>query len=202
MRLFVVIMALAAIASCSGGQEKKAAESGESGIPAVQARTVTTGTQATASVKAMLEAYYALKDALVEYDTATANRTAAQLAIAADSVKTDGITDSLLAVTIKNFSGTISAESRALIEEKDLVEKKRSFSMISETMYPLLQSIQYNEAVVYHQMCPMAFNDNETAFWLSKDREVVNPYLGRKHPKYASGMLHCGEVKDSLAFGK
>jgi hypothetical protein len=48
----------------------------------------------------------------------------------------------------------------------------------------------------------MAFNDNETAFWLSDNREVVNPYLGKKHPKYASGMLHCGEVKDSLAYAK
>jgi hypothetical protein len=48
----------------------------------------------------------------------------------------------------------------------------------------------------------MAFNDNETAFWLSNSREVVNPYLGKKHPKYASGMLHCGEVKDSIAYAK
>jgi hypothetical protein len=48
----------------------------------------------------------------------------------------------------------------------------------------------------------MAFNDNEAAYWLSNSREVVNPYLGKKHPKYSSGMLHCGEVKDSLNYGK
>ncbi len=74
--------------------------------------------------------------------------------------------------------------------------------MITENLYPLLQAAQYQGNTVYQQMCPMAFNDNEAAYWLSNSREVVNPYLGKKHPKYSAGMLHCGEVKDSLNYRK
>jgi hypothetical protein len=46
----------------------------------------------------------------------------------------------------------------------------------------------------------MAFNDTETAQWLSKTEDIRNPYLGLHHPKYKSGMLECGEVKDSIDY--
>ena len=45
----------------------------------------------------------------------------------------------------------------------------------------------------------MAFGD-EVANWISNSSEIMNPYLGKKHAKYKDGMLHCGEVTDSLAF--
>jgi len=201
MRTPFLILIIALLSACSGGGDKQTSATEET-APQVQPRTVSVSSPAMSSITALLGAYYDLKDALVEYDTSAANTAAASLSRAADTVNTDGISDTTLAFTIRSFAGTVAAEAKALAGEPDLVEKKRSFSMITENIYPLLQSVQYNEGVVYHQMCPMAFNDTETAFWLSRDREVVNPYLGKKHPKYASGMLHCGEVKDSLAFGK
>jgi hypothetical protein len=200
MKHWILICSLAIFSACGGGAKEESSEAAAA-VPA-EAKTVEVAQATTASVTSMLTVYYQLKDALVEYDTVAANRAANALVVAADSVNTKEITDSTLAATLQNFSGSISSEAKALVAETDLGEKKRSFSMISENLYPLLQSIQYNEKVIYHQMCPMAFNDNETAFWLSDDREVVNPYLGKKHPKYASGMLHCGEVKDSLAYAK
>jgi Protein of unknown function (DUF3347) len=200
MKYLVLISAVMVFSACSGGNKEGSAET----APAepLATKTIQVSAATTSSITSMLSSYYQLKDALVEYDTAAANIAAAALVIAADSVKTKEITDSALAVTLQNFSGSIASEAKALAGETDLVEKKRSFSMITENLYPMLQAIQYDETVVYHQMCPMAFNDNETAFWLSNNREVVNPYLGKKHPKYASGMLHCGEVKDSLAYAK
>jgi Protein of unknown function (DUF3347) len=200
MKYLVLISAVMVFSACSGGNKEGSAET----APAepLATKTIQVSAATTSSITNMLSSYYQLKDALVEYDTAAANIAAAALVIAADSVKTKEITDSALAVTLQNFSGSIASEAKALAGETDLVEKKRSFSMITENLYPMLQAIQYDETVVYHQMCPMAFNDNETAFWLSNNREVVNPYLGKKHPKYASGMLHCGEVKDSLAYAK
>jgi hypothetical protein len=200
MKYLVLISAVMMFSACSGNNKEESAES----APAepLATKTIQVSAATTSSITNMLSSYYQLKDALVEYDTAAANTAAAALVIAADSVNTKEVTDSALAVTLQNFSGSIASEAKALAGETDLVEKKRSFSMITENLYPMLQAIQYNETVVYHQMCPMAFNDNETAFWLSNNREVVNPYLGKKHPKYASGMLHCGEVKDSLAYAK
>jgi hypothetical protein len=78
--------------------------------------------------------------------------------------------------------------------------KKREFQMISDAMYDLTNAVNYNARKIYRQRCPMAFNDEEEAYWLSNSNKVVNPYLGRKHPKYKAGMLECGEVTDSLGF--
>lgn len=200
MKHWILICSLAILSACGGGAKEESSEATVA-VPA-EAKTVQVGKATTTSVTNMLTAYYQLKDALVEYDTIAANKAAAALVVAADSINVKEVTDSTLAANLQNFSGSIASEAKALVIETDLGEKKRSFSMISENLYPMLQSIQYNETVIYHQMCPMAFNDNETAFWLSDNREVVNPYLGKKHPKYASGMLHCGEVKDSLAYAK
>ena len=44
----------------------------------------------------------------------------------------------------------------------------------------------------------MAFGDDQAANWISNSTEIVNPYLGKRHPKYKAGMLHCGELKDSI----
>lgn len=200
MKYLLFAAAIGFLSACSGNNKEEKGESAPA--EAMTPKTVQVSAATTSSITNMLASYYQLKDALVEYDTAAANKAATSLVTAADSVNTKEITDSALAITLQNFSGSIASEAKALAGEPDLVEKKRSFSMITENLYPILQAVQYNETVIYHQMCPMAFNDNEAAFWLSNNREVVNPYLGKKHPKYASGMLHCGEVKDSLAYAK
>jgi hypothetical protein len=60
--------------------------------------------------------------------------------------------------------------------------------------------VRYDESTIYLQECPMAFNDTDPGLWLSKTSDIRNPYLGVQHPKYKSGMLECGETKDSLDF--
>ncbi len=71
--------------------------------------------------------------------------------------------------------------------------------MISELMYPsFLKTVNYEGPKLFLQNCPMAFNDTESANWISNSEEIVNPYLGKNHPKYKGGMLHCGEIKDTI----
>ena len=47
------------------------------------------------------------------------------------------------------------------------------------------------DQVVYKQYCPMA-DEDRGAYWLSKEKEVLNPYFG-------DAMLKCGEVKESYS---
>ncbi len=199
MRKIFYFLNLVILSSCAGN-DKRATTREETG----NSSKVNVGKQSsvfTQSVTGILNAYYAVKDALVEADTAAANRAAQSLIATSDSLKMDDANaDSALVMTINSLKGNISAESKGLIGETNITDKRRSFSMITENLYPLLQAIKYDGHTVYHQLCPMAFNETETATWLSNSREVVNPYLGKKHPKYAAGMLHCGEVKDSLAY--
>lgn len=185
--------------SCGGTNEAKK-EVADAKPEAVV--TVQTGAGVKASSVLMLTSYLQLKDALVNYDTASANMAAIRLGAAADSVDFSGTPDTNVVKTVRDQMGTIRSEALALVKETDLTEKRRSFSMITENLYPMLRAIQYNDARLYYQMCPMAFNDNETAYWISDSREINNPYLGTQHPKYASGMLHCGELKDSLNYAR
>lgn len=150
----------------------------------------------------LLTAYFSLKESLVNWDSAGAVTTAQ--AVKEKTGKIDFKTlqaDSVIIKTAENLAGSIDAEATALAGESSLEQIRRSFQVLSESLYNLVRVVRYDRQVIYHTKCPMAFNDEEIAYWLSDKREIVNPYLGNKHPKYKSSMLHCGEVEDSLSFG-
>jgi Cu(I)/Ag(I) efflux system membrane fusion protein len=61
--------------------------------------------------------------------------------------------------------------------------------MLSSNLTNAIEVFGINEKV-YHQFCPMA-NDNNGAYWLSKEKKVINPYFG-------NAMLTCGDVKQVI----
>jgi Cu(I)/Ag(I) efflux system membrane fusion protein len=142
----------------------------------------------------LLTAYFEVKDALVASDTTKANAAAAALVIAADSLKTDEIKDSsgVIKATAKDYAGTISGWAKGLIGEKGIEAKRSEFKMISESLWTLVRTVKFSGQKLYYQYCPMAFND-QGANWLSKEREIKNPYFGNV-------MLECGKVDDSLDY--
>jgi len=131
---------------------------------------------------------------LVASDTIKANAAAAALVVAADSLKTDEIKDSsgVIKATAKDYAGTISGWAKGLIGEKGIEAKRSEFKMISESLWTLVRTVKFSGQKLYYQYCPMAFND-QGANWLSKEREIKNPYFG-------DAMLECGKVDDSLDY--
>lgn len=197
MRQSFVAACCALLISCGGGEggdvSKGTGEIGAKGL---------SGTQG-AWLKDVLSSYYGLKSALVDADSTRADSMAAVLKSACDSALLPSpVNDSATFIVMGNLLGDLSSECSGFGREPSLEARRRSFNMMGEHLYPLLQTAGYNGGQVYRQVCPMAFNDNEKAGWLSDSREIVNPYLGRKHPKYSSGMLHCGELEDSLTKAK
>ncbi|MFT3934695.1 MAG: DUF3347 domain-containing protein [Chitinophagaceae bacterium] len=157
------------------------------------------------SFEKLLNGYFDLKNALIEYDTAKANASAKALVVYADSLKTGeikGDSTGLIQKTAADFAGTISGSAKGLIGEADLTKKKREFQLISEGLYNLVRTVKYDRQKLYHQHCPMAFNDEEEGFWISNSNKIENPYLGKMHPKYKATMLGCGDITDSLDFRK
>lgn len=149
----------------------------------------------------MLNSYFQLKDALVDWDTAKAGSSALMLADLAGKIPFEEIkADTTIIATAKSFSGSVIAEAQGVAGESTIEEKRRSFYTLSENLFNLLRTVKYDQQVVYYDMCPMAFNDNEAAYWLSNSKEIVNPYLGNKHPKYKAGMQGCGEITDSVSY--
>ena len=85
-----------------------------------------------------------------------------------------------------------------MIQQPNLTEMRKDFRMINENIYPFLKTIHYEGKKLYWQNCPMAFGEGKEANWISNTEEIVNPYLGKKHPEYKATMLGCGEIKDSI----
>ncbi|MCS3796917.1 DUF3347 domain-containing protein [Niastella sp. OAS944] len=144
----------------------------------------------------LLDAYNNLKDALVASDTAKASAAALTLRTAADSLRVNeikGDSTGVIKETAVTYTSTISGSAQALVAEKDLKNKRKEFAMIADAMYTLIRTVRYSgQTPLYWEYCPMAF-DNKGAYWISKEREIKNPYFG-------SEMLNCGSVEDSLSY--
>jgi Cu(I)/Ag(I) efflux system membrane fusion protein len=64
--------------------------------------------------------------------------------------------------------------------------------MVSDMLYDLIKNTGLKGDTVYHQYCPMAFDD-KGAYWLSSQSAIRNPYFGKE-------MLTCGNTKDTLIY--
>ncbi len=144
--------------------------------------------------------YEDLQKALVNWDTLNASKASTsidQSAIAFPVAEMKA--DSNIVSTAKSFLEGISGEARSISATADIEKKRRSFAVISGNLYDLARTMQYNKGKIYKVTCPMAFNDEESADWLSKTDEVLNPYLGKYHPVHKQKMLECGMVTDSIS---
>jgi hypothetical protein len=149
----------------------------------------------------MLNSYFDLKNALVEWDTAKAGIVAKALASLSQKVPyADLKADTAIIQTAKSFSDNVVAEAKGVAGENTIEGKRRSFYTLSENLYNLLRTVHYDQQVIYHDKCPMAFNDSEEAYWISNTKQIINPYLGKKHPHYAGGMVGCGSIEDSIDY--
>jgi len=120
--------------------------------------------------------YIQLKDLLVASDSAKAQTAASDLVIA-----------------LRKLSGSDSTAELAekIANSKDLSEQRINFTALSNDMINLIKKSEIASGSIYVQYCPMA-NEGEGGYWLSSQEEVLNPYYGEE-------MLHCGEVKETIA---
>jgi hypothetical protein len=151
------------------------------------------------SFGALLDSYYAVRDALVDWDTLKADQAAYILAARADSLPVQLIkADSGIILTARSLAASLSGDAKGFTGEAGIEGRRHSFDLMTEELYNLVRAVRYDQGEIYHIKCPMAFSDTIPAYWLSKTSAVVNPYLGNKHPTYKAKMLHCGELVDSF----
>lgn len=189
---YLLIIALAALASCGGNDDKQASAEPKKDEPLSQsANSAVFNTKFTA----FLDNYYHLKDALVLSNDDLAATSATLLAKSADDINLKELkADTSIVEMAQGNLQTISAEAKNIAAQKDIEAKRQSFSTISNNLYDLIRTVKYDRSVVYQQHCPMAFND-QGADWLSNTTDIKNPYFGKK-------MLTCGEVRDSIGAAK
>lgn len=147
----------------------------------------------------VLNKYFALKDALVNWDTATARNAANDFQQALSLVPYEELNTDTLIDRAKSLSGQMTGEAEGLMTEVNIDGQRKSFYSLSEQLYNLVKTVHYDKQVIYHDKCPMAFNNEEDeGWWLSNTNNIVNPYMGNKHPRYKDAMMSCGSVEDSI----
>jgi hypothetical protein len=154
-----------------------------------------------ASVDSALVHYYSLSETLVRWDSGQVNSRAEELKESLKDIKWDELKqDTPVLQTAVSYHQALQNNLDGFIQKKDLTSKRQAFNSLSQNLYDLLRTIRYDGGKVYLQECPMAFYDTVAGIWLSKTAPIRNPYLGLHHPKYHSGMLECGETKDSIYY--
>ncbi|WP_017730672.1 efflux RND transporter periplasmic adaptor subunit [Nafulsella turpanensis] len=121
------------------------------------------------------EVYLLLKNALVASDKEAAQEQAAVLAERLQAVED---------------AEKAQAYALRLAKAPTLEAQRETFFFLSNHMIELAQQKELVSGGMYVQFCPMANND-QGAFWLSNEEEILNPY-------YGESMLHCGEVSEVL----
>ena len=144
---------------------------------------------AAASLKAVVDHYLHVKNALVNDNAAEAanGAKAMQKAVA-------GIDKSYLSADQKSAYDKLEQslkEHTAAIAKSGakIVDQRTHFAPLSETVYELVKNFGAGRTM-YHDHCPMARN-NEGAMWMSENKEVTNPYFGAE-------MLNCGTVEEEV----
>jgi len=152
------------------------------------------------SVNKVVNEYLSLKDAFVDADTSKIKENERNFIASIDSIKLDDLKKDTSGIfqSAQLLLGDIMSNAEAISKETDITEMRQDFRMVSENLFPLLKTIHYEGAKLYWQNCPMAFGEGKDASWISNSEEILNPYLGKKHPEYKGTMLHCGEIKDTI----
>ena len=179
--------------SCNGQKDKITPES--IGSKQVALVKLTNSAAFNQSFGEVLSAYFALKSGFIAEKDSSIAQSARALMLAADSLKLSELkADSSLVLTARTYSEGISSELIGLLGERDLLAKRRSFQMVSDQLYDLIRTVQYDQITLYHAFCANAFDD-QGAYWLSKPTDNLNPYI----PKSSTP---CFEVKDTIFIGK
>ncbi|WP_421830397.1 DUF3347 domain-containing protein [Larkinella sp.] len=139
-------------------------------------------------LKPVLEAYFSVKDALVNSDGKAASSQAAVLVQAIKAVKMGQLSTEQHTVWMKVMKD-LSLDAEHIEETKEVSHQRDHFTSLSENMYKLIKTGKPSETV-YYQHCPM-FNDGKGANWLSKISAVKNPYYGAQ-------MLSCGKTTETI----
>ncbi|HQR94497.1 MAG: hypothetical protein B7Y15_10060 [Bacteroidetes bacterium 24-39-8] len=190
MKIYPICLIILSILACNQPTEK----GGQTGNGTAKSWQVSTNSSAfNQSFENLLTAYLQLKDQLVaEKDSGIAQATRA-IILASDSLKLNELkADTNLVQAAFSYSDGISSEAQGLLEETNLLSKRRSFQMISDQFYDLINTVQYNQKVLYRFYCNKAFED-QGAYWISDQKNLTNPYLPNATPL-------CGEIKDTLLF--
>lgn len=135
--------------------------------------------------KPVLLAYLKVKDALVASDAPQTVVSAKATLEALNAIPTSNLGK----MEQEHFNASVKM-LEAIAAKTNLNNQRSHFVLLNEHLVALVSAFSTLENTLYVQQCPMA-NDNQGAVWLSKEKDIRNPYFG-------AAMLKCGSTIKSL----
>jgi Cu(I)/Ag(I) efflux system membrane fusion protein len=158
-----------------------------------ETKTLEVSTAFQSQLTQLTEAYFKVKNSLVNDDAPATQKAAVSIKSSLSNVDM-----SLVKGTAHDRWMSIRSEvdkaAEMMIKETDIAKQRTHFAPLSQAFLDLTETFGLTKDKVYKEFCPMAF-DNKGAFWLSESSEIRNPYFG-------AAMLTCGEVKETYLKGQ
>ncbi len=189
MKTYLSAIALSLLLISCGGAESESQSTADSTAAApVAEAALPTPDSFRNSFLTTLDAYFELKDALVQTDAALASNKAQALLAAMQQVDTNGLSaEAAMLWEVAGKDAMTAAES--LTADSDVEVQREHFEPLSNALIDMVKSFGPFNNVVYVQRCPMVRGGS--ADWLSKEEQIMNPYHG-------SRMLNCGSVIERI----
>jgi len=140
-------------------------------------------------LKEVYNDYINLKDALVKEDSKNTSVNARSLLDNLGKVDMKLLSDNNAHAHWMSLVKEIQSSATSISKMSHIKGQRDHFKHLSSHLINAVQLFGVNEKV-YVEFCPMADNNNG-AYWLSKEEKVINPYFGE-------AMLTCGEVKQVI----
>jgi copper chaperone CopZ len=139
-------------------------------------------------MQAVFASYFDVKNALVNSDSKAAALKATLLAAKLNAIKMNDLAMDVHMVWMKVMK-ELGTDSKRIADSKKIDEQRKTLIPLTKNIYALMK-VAKTETPTYYQFCPMA-NGGKGANWLSKEKEVENPY-------YGSEMMNCGKVVETI----
>ncbi|CAM1354638.1 efflux RND transporter periplasmic adaptor subunit [Tenacibaculum insulae] len=140
-------------------------------------------------LKKVFNNYIKLKEALTKDDVKLVATNATDMLNSLSEINMKLLTDKNAHHKWMKISKKLNSISISISVNYNIEKQRSYFKSLSLSLINAIEIFGVNEKV-YSQFCPMV-NDNNGAYWLSKEKKVVNPYFG-------GGMLKCGSVKKTI----
>lgn len=145
--------------------------------------------EAKSAIKPLINQYLELKNDLVKDDLAEAKKSAETFMDKLSKVNMSLFTAESHDVWMR-YSSNLEKSIKQVLIAPTIDEVRTSFIALSEAIIGLIETFHPTDENLYIQHCPMANSDNG-ADWLSRTREIKNPY-------YGEAMLSCGEITKEI----
>jgi Cu(I)/Ag(I) efflux system membrane fusion protein len=145
--------------------------------------------EAKKTLEPLFNSYFKLKAALVNDDFENTKEAGKEMNNALSKVDMNQFKGDVHSLWMQQ-SSMLKKSTQHIEHLSDITAVREQFIRISNIMIAIAESFDPIASPIYVQHCPMA-DSNKGADWLSKEKEILNPYFGQD-------MLTCGEVKKKI----